>query len=653
AIGVIMDDSIVIAENIAAKIQAGLPPRDAAVEGALQVVPSVVSSFLTSICVFVPLAFLDGNIGKVMVAVPTILIITLTFSLIEAFLVLPHHIAGSLADERPGLVQRWVRRGFEGFREHGLGRIIDVAVRWRYLVLGTILGLFLATLSLVIGGQIGFRAFPSLEGDTVEARLALPQGATLADTHAALDRILDGLRVVDEELTESHPEGRSLLRAVFVRTNQNADVGESGAHLATVTADLIPNDERHVSVPHLLARWREATGVVPGASTVAFKEPIIGPGGRALEIRLYGDDLDRLQGAADALQAWFARFDGVSDLLHDLRPGKPEIRLRLREGARALGLDARAVATQVRAAVTGNTAVELQVGRETVDVNVRLRGADVAALGDLDVLPIALPSGAVVPLSAIAEFSWGTGLAQINRVDGERVATLTGEVDRGLVNVNQLLDGPLRDFLPEFKAEFPGVTIGLEGERAEQAETGQSIRRAFALGLLAMFILLSFQFKSYVEPIVVLLAIPLAAIGSILGHLALGFDLTMPSMVGMAALAGIVVNDSILLVNFVKLRARELGDVVEAAKQASRDRFRAVVLTSLTTIAGVTPMLFETSLQAQVLTPLVTSIAFGLLASTVLVLVVIPCAYAVLHDLGVTSLAREERQGERAAQPAE
>ncbi len=643
AIGVIMDDSIVIAENIAARMQAGSTPVDAAVAGAGQVVPSVLASFATSIAVFAPLAFLEGNIGKVLVAVPVVLMVVLVFSLIEAFLVLPHHIAGALAHDAPSRFHRWFRGRFETFRDRVVGPLVDRAVEWRYLVLGSCLGAFLAAVALVVGGQVGFRAFPDLEGDTIEARILMPQGTPLARTEAVVAQVLEGLDVVDAETRATHPDDRSLVRARFVRYGSNADVSESGAHLASVVVDLTPNAERHVAVAELLSRWRAAVGTVPEASALTFKEPIIGPGGRALEVQIEGDDLADLAAAADRLQAWLGRFEGVADLQHDLRRGKPEIQLALREGARALGLDSRTLAGQVRAALTGDQATELQIGRETIEVNVELSALGLATVKDLDTFPIRLPDGRTAPLGAVASFTWGQGLAQINRVDGRRVVTLTGEVDRTLVNGNQLLDRALVEIVPELERDYPGIVVNLEGERAEQRETGNSMQRAFLIGLMAMFVLLSFLFASYAEPIIVLLAIPMAAIGAILGHLVMGLDLSMPSILGLSALAGIVVNDSILLVNFVKLRAAEMGDVVAAAKQASRDRFRAVLLTSLTTIAGITPILFETSLQAQVLIPLVTSIAFGLVASTVLVLVVVPCAFAVLHDLGLASTANDRR----------
>lgn len=653
AIGVIMDDSIVIAENIATKHQEGLPPVEAAIAGARQVVPSIMASFTTSICVFAPLAFLDGNIGKVLTAVPVVLILVLVFSLVEAFWILPHHVASALANDPPSRFHEAFRRRFEHFRDHIVGPMVDAAVEWRYLVLGLAFGAFLVALGLVAGGTVGFRAFPELEGDTIEARILMPQGTPLARTEAVVEQILDGLDAMDAATRATHPDGRSLVRARFVRHGTNADVSEQGAHLASVVVDLVPNEERHLPVPELLNRWREAVGLVPDATVIAFKEPIMGPGGRALEIEIAGDDLEALGAAADTLQAWLAQFPGVADLQHDLRPGKPEVRLALREGARALGLDSRMLAQQVRAALTGDEATELQIGRETVEVNVELSARGLATLGDLDTFPVLLEDGRTVPLGAVATFTYGQGLAQIHRTDGRRVVTLTGEIDRELVNVNRLLDKALEEIVPELEARWPGTTLNLEGERAEQAETGASMRRAFLIGVLAMFLLLSFLFASYAEPVIVLLAIPMAGIGAILGHLAMGLDLSMPSILGLSALAGIVVNDSILLVNFVKLRAKELGCVVAAAKQASRDRLRAVLLTSLTTIAGVTPIMFETSLQAQVLIPLVTSIAFGLLASTVLVLVVVPCAFAVLHDLGLATTARRHTPMTPEATPGE
>jgi len=339
-------------------------------------------------------------------------------------------------------------------------------------------------------------------------------------------------------------------------------------------------------------------------------------------------------------------------LSDDLRPGKPEIRLKLREGATVLGLDADMVAAQLRAAYFGRTAAEIQVGPESFEIDVQLAAGDQDSLADVEYFALTLPDGQQVPLSAVAEVEVGRGVARIARIDGRRTLTLRGDVDAQKANGNEILADTVARFLPELRQRHPGVTVSLEGEAAEQKTTQASMLRGFLLGLIGVFILLSFQFRDYVEPFIVMLAIPLALIGMIWGHLALGLEVSMPSMVGFASLAGIVVNDSILLVTFIKIRVREGAGVVEAARLASRGRFRAVLLTSLTTIAGLLPLLFETSLQAQVLVPLVTSMAFGLMASTVLVLIFVPALYAILHDIGLSSLSRAGEPEEGAAATA-
>jgi multidrug efflux pump subunit AcrB len=436
------------------------------------------------------------------------------------------------------------------------------------------------------------------------------------------------------------------VRNLLVQYNVNADAFETGPHVATVTADLLSAQIRTGRVADIATLWRERIGTLPDVLSLTLKEPQIGPAGLPIEIRLQGADLDALKAAAEELQAWLGSFEGVTDLNDDLRPGKPEISLHLREGAVALGLDGAEIAQQIRSAFHGQTASEIQVGPESFEIDVRLADADQDSLGDLDRFAVTLPGGRRVPLSLVAEVEASRGVSRIARVDGRRTVTVRGEVDARRANLNEILASTRRAFLPALLERYPGIEVSLEGEAEEQEETASSLRRGFLIGLLGVFVLLSFQFRSYVEPVIVMLAIPLALIGVIWGHLAMGLDLTMPSMLGFASLAGVVVNDSILLVAFVKLHAERdpETDVVTAARQASRDRFRPVLLTSLTTIAGLLPLLFEKSLQAQVLVPLVTSLAFGLMASTILVLLLVPSCYAILHDFGLTTVARDERR---------
>jgi multidrug efflux pump subunit AcrB len=652
AIGLLMDDAIVIAENIASHLRRGKSPRDAAVAGTREVAAGVLSSFVTSVCVFGPLAFLEGDIGKVLKVVPVVLIVTLSVSLIEAFLILPHHITHGLVARPPSRFRQRFDGAFAWLRERVLGRVVDGAIAWRYPCTGLVVMAFLVSLSMIAGGALKVRAFPELDGDVIEARILLPQGTPLTRTESVVEQVTAALERVDAAFTPGQPDGRNLVRNVLIQFNTNADAFEAGPHLATVTADLLGGGERNARVDDILNLWRQEVGTTSDVLSLTFKEPQFGPAGAPIDIRLQGQALDQLKAASRALMAWLSRYRGVADLNDDLRPGKAEIRVALREGATELGLDAAEIAAQLRAAYYGETADEIQVGPESFEIDVRLRPDDRDSLADLDYFALSAPDDSQVPLSVVARIETGRGVARIHRIDKRRTVTIRGDVDGLVANVNEILADTKTRFLPELQAQYPDVEISLEGESAEQAETAGSLQRGLVIGILGIFLLLSFQFRSYIEPVIVLLAIPMAAIGSIWGHLIMGLELSLPSFLGFASLAGVVVNDSILLVTFVKLRTAEGRDIVDAARQASRDRFRPVLLTSLTTIAGLTPLLFERSLQAQVLIPLVTALGFGLIASTVLVLLVVPACYAILHDFGLTTVARAAEEPVTESRPA-
>ncbi len=381
--------------------------------------------------------------------------------------------------------------------------------------------------------------------------------------------------------------------------------------------------------------WREKTGDLTDVIQLKFGEPALGPAGKAIEIRLQGDILEDLMKASYELQNWLKGFKGVLDISDDMRPGKPEMRIRMKEGALSMGLKASNIASQIRSAFYGKTVSKIQVGTELYEIDVRLPKMDQNSLADLDYFHITLPEGQHVPLSAVASIETGRGYARIAVVDGQRTVTITGDVDTDVANTAAVVAQFNKEFLPGFLKKHPGITVSLQGEAKEGAKTGKSLGQGFIIGLMGVFILLSFQFRSYIEPLVVMIAIPFGLIGVIWGHLLMGLDLSMPSMLGFASLAGVVVNDSILLVEFIKLRRAEGVSVSTASTMAGRDRFRAVMLTSLTTITGLIPLLLEKSLQAQILIPLATSIVFGLMASTCMVLVVIPALYSILGDFGM------------------
>ncbi len=639
AVGLLMDDAIVIADNVARHRHEGLTPVEAAVVGVREVAPGVFASFFTTVSVFGALAFLEGDIGSILKVLPVILILTLSFSLVEAFLILPHHLMRTMrtadGSRREGFRARF-DAGLGRFTEAYVGRLVDAAVSWRYLTVGLILALLLVSVAMVAGGVLKFRAFPDIEGDVVEARLLLPQGTPLIRTEAAVERVVEAVRAVDEELSAERPDGRNLVRNIGVQFNRNEDAHESGAHIATVIVDLLQSEVREATLDEVIERWRAKVGEMPDVISLKFTEPQIGPAGRPIDIRLLGEDLEELKTASAELLEWLRGYRGVFDLSDDLRPGKPEVRLRLREDALALGLSASAVAVQLRAAFHGRTAAEVRLGPEDYEIVIRLAGRDRDSLADLAHFTVTLPAGEQVPLDAVAALEFGRGYARIHRIDGRRAVTILGNLDSRVANAGELIADTRTRFMPDLLARYPGLTFELEGQAQETAVTGASLQRNFLLGLTAVFLLLCFQFRSYFEPIVVMAAIPAGLVGVVWGHLALGLDLSMPSMVGFASLAGVVVNNSIVLVAFIKNHRRSGKSAPDAARRAARQRFRPILLTSLTTVAGVLPLLTETSLQAQVLIPLVTSLGFGLAAATFQVLFLVPALYAILDDFGLT-----------------
>ncbi len=638
ALGLLMDDAIVISENVMTQLTRGKNALDAAVEGTAQVTRGVFSSFITTLVVFgsIPLV-LEGEMGKVLWVLPVVLIVTLTVSLVEAFFILPNHLAHSLKHFDPKKRNRFraaFERQFENVRHRVLGGLVDLAVNWRYLFLGFLVAGFMISIGMIAGGRLKIIGFPEIDGDVLEARILTPQGTPLAEMERIVHHVVTAVKGVDADLTPQQPDGKSLVQNIMVQYGQNRDAYETGPHVATVFIDLLKAEVRTADLDTITGRWRKAVGTIPGVINITYKEPVIGPGGLPIDIRLQGKDLDELKHASLELLDWLRRYEGVFDLQDDLRPGKPEIRVRLKPGALARGLDASMIARQLRTAFFGRTATEIQVGDESYEIDVQLADADQDSPADLENFYVTDREGRLYPLGEVAYLEQGRGIARIFRVDGQRTVSVQGDLNMRIANSNEILKDTQQRFLPGLLERHPGVTYSLEGQQKETGKTGRSMIKAFMLGIFGVFVLLSFQLKSYLEALVVMVAIPFSLAGVIWGHIVMGLDLSTVSLMGFVSLAGVVINDSILLVEFIRLGVEKGYDAVKAAKLASRLRFRAVLLTSLTTIAGLAPLLFEKSLQAQVLIPLVTSLVFGLIASTALVLIVVPCFYSVLADFG-------------------
>lgn len=638
ALGLLMDDAIVLADNVAAHLARGKSALRAAVDGVKEVAGGVLSSFATTACVFIPLSSIDGRIGRTLQVIPFVLLAVLAVSLIEAFLVLPNHLGHSLrspAESPPGPFRLRFDRGFARLRDDVLGRFVDRAVEHRYLTLGVMLAVMIVSVGVVTSGKLRYQAFPDTEGDVTQFKLEMPPGTPLERTREEVERVVDAAWRVSERLRAEQPDGQPLVRNVLARFNYNADVEEPGPHVATVSVDLLSVEVRNTTLAEFTAAWREEVGPLSSAIAASFGPGgRRGPGGNPIEVKIEGDDLDRLKEAASEVQAWFAGFAGVFDLSDDLQPGTAQVAIKLAAGAGSSSATASAVASQVRSALMGQSIEHLHQNGAEYELFVELDRAGRDSLADIEHMPIRVDPDTSVPLGAIAHIDAADSYAKISRVNGVRTATVRGDLDRDVANAADLMGRFATEKVPELEGRFPEIRFRAGGEAEESAATLGSMGRGLLIGLVGIFVLLSLQFRTYIEPVVVMLAVPFAFVGVVWGSLLIGAPLSSQSLLGLVSLAGVVVNDSILLVLFIKEARAQGVPPIEAARRASRDRFRAVLLTSLTTIAGLVPLMFETSRQAQSLIPVATSIVFGISASTVLVLIVLPAIYAVLADHG-------------------
>ncbi len=645
AIGIVMDDAVVIVDNIVAHAGENATPLEAVVAGTRQVLPGVLSSFLTTASVFVPLSFLAGEMGAVLEVLPIVLIAALAASLLEAFWILPHHLKGSVKHLQQGHDSRFrsaFDRRFEHFRDV-VGRLADRAIRFRYALLGVVLAVMLGSAGFMAGGHVGSEAMPDIDGDVLEARILMPQGTPLERTEAVAERIETAMRELDTRYSPEQPESAALVEAIQVRFNHNLSAREAGPHVATVSVDLLTAERRTMTLDALTAEWREAIGEIAGVQRLIIQEPGFGPAGVPIAVRLTGENLDAMKSVALELSERLESYSAVYNVMDDQRLGKPQRAYSLAPGAHGLGLTAEDVASQLRAGLLGEIADTQRIGEQEIEVLVRQAEVDRDGLGDLADQTVTLQDGSRVPLGVVTDMVERREWARITRIDGQRTVTVEANVDARQSSAQAIvanLEGS--GWLSDFRKRHPGIEVAFDGQVASSAETGGSIARGLLIGLVGIFVILSLQFRSYVEPLIVMLAIPLTFIGAIWGHVIMGYYLSMPSFIGAAGLAGIAVNDAILLVLFIKMNRKAGMGAAEAAGQASRDRFRAILITSSTTIAGLLPLLLETSTQADAIKPLVVSVVFGLLTITVLVLLVIPALYVLFDDWGWTREAPAE-----------
>jgi len=633
ALGIIVDDAIVVSEDADTHRKMGEGPEQAALGGARRMFWPVVAASLTTVAAFIPLMMVGGIIGNILFDIPFVMIMVIMAALIESFLILPAHLKSALSGEAvrfPSKLRQRLDAGFDSFRERRFRPLVTLALDWRGTTVAITLAVMILAVGLIAGGRIGFVFFPTPEGQVVYANVGFVAGTPRAHTEAYLREVERALFEAEEAL------GGGLVKTAVSRlggaTGSGAGTGARGDQLAAIMVELTPPDMREVRNEQFLATWRSRVGEVAGLETLTFTARQSGPPGRDLTVRLIGDDADALKAAGLDLAETMNSIAGVSEAEDDMPFGREQLIYRLTPAGEALGLTTESLGRQLRAAFDGTLAQLVQSGRDELEVRVLLPRAERERLDVFERMVIEVPGGRFVPLATVAHWESRRGFEALRHADGRLAVEVSGEVDVTQTNANLIQAELARDTLPQLRQRY-GVEYSFEGRAADQRETLGDMQTGLVLGLGLIYLVLVWSFASWSWPLVVMAAIPLGLAGAIFGHWMLGISLTILSMFGLFALAGIVVNNSIILVTFFKELRKKGHDMRESLIGAACGRLRAVMLTSLTTIGGLTPLMFETSLQAQFLIPMATSIAFGLGFSAVLVLFFIPALLSLLEDL--------------------
>ncbi|MFN2435899.1 MAG: efflux RND transporter permease subunit [Desulfotignum sp.] len=661
-LGILVDDAIIVGENIYTHFRMGKSPKQAVLDSMDQIGGPVVMAVTTTIVAFLPLMFITGIMGKFISVMPQAVICILAISLVEAFVILPAHLAHTLepARSRRPMIYRilffwleWIKKEIlaihaqarewvETAQERVIRRVytplVHYCVKNRYFTLALGTGCLIVSVGAVAGGHVPFVFFPKTDSNWMICEVIYPLGTPFDVTEATIKQVENGAFALNDEFRDQVADRRDLVTNAFslvgVIPRRDWKPGVFGGHCGQVWIEIQPAGFRpQTSASRVTARWREMAGDIPGVEQLTYSIFSGGPGGSPIEIRLAGSDLDRLQKAADALKAEIASYPGTFDVTDDFRPGKMEKQIHIRQGAESLGVNMADIATQLRQAYYGDEAVRVQRGRHDIKVMVRYAQKDRETEASIDELRIRTPDGRQIPLNQVARLETRQGYSAVQRVDRQRVITVISDIDEAAANAQKIVEDLKTGFLPDLISRFPGISYDLEGQARRTQESMDSLTKGFFFALMVMFLLLASQFRSYVQPVIIMIAIPFGLIGAVAGHFIMGLDITVISIFGIVALSGIVINDSLILIDFANAGVRQGKPVKEAVETAGKNRFRPVLLTSITTVAGLFPLLLETSFQAQFLIPMAVSISFGLVAATSLTLLFVPALYVIVQDL--------------------
>ena len=642
-LGIVVDDAIIVGENIYAHQERHGEGLRGAIEGGREIATPVTFAVLTTVAAFLPLMFVPSLMGKIFRVIPLVVIPCLVFSLVESLWILPAHLAHIPGRRRNGplrRLQQLVANGLKQFIERVYRPLLEACLRWRYATAALGVSTLIVTGGMVLGGWTNFHFFPNIEADFMAASVTLPQGSPVDDTATAVDKLERSAEQVRRALIEE--TGQDYFRHAFAAIGDQPMAareggpmsgfgGSSATHLGEVTIELLPSQARALSSEQIVNRWREATGPIPEAVEVSFNASIMSPGDD-VDVMLVGSDMARLRAAASDVKAQLAAYTGVYGVADSFRAGKREMQLGIKPGAETLGLSLADLGRQVRQAFYGEEAQRIQRGRDDIRVMVRYPAGERRSVGDLENMRIRTPGGGEVPFSQVAAVEPGRGFASIKRVDRNRAVNVTASVDENVTSSGTVLADLQTRVLPDILPRYPGVRYVFEGVQAEQADAVGGLQTGFLIALLAIFALLAVPLRSYLQPLIIMSAIPFGLVGAVWGHIVMGLNVSFMSMFGLVALSGVVVNDSLVMVTFINRKRALHTDLNVAVREAGAARFRPILLTSLTTFFGLAPLMLERSVDAAFLHPMAVSLAFGVLFATFITLVLVPTSYLIIED---------------------
>jgi multidrug efflux pump subunit AcrB len=624
ALGIVVDDAIVAGENIYEYQQQGMGFARAAVLGARDVAVPIAFSILTNVVAFLPLYFIPGTMGKIWKVVPLVVITVFLISWIESLLILPGHLAHLKrrpAGSSTSRLQRW-QQAFTGrvtqFINEVYGPFLNLCIHWRTLTVALCLTVLVVVLSYALSGRMGIILMPRVESDHADVTAVLPVGSPMEKVEAVQKKLAAAMTAVAAE-----NGGDQLLEGIYSRIEENQ---------VKVNAYLTDVGVRPLNTGEVTRLWREKLGPLVGLESLRFESDGGGPGsGADLTVELSHSDINVLDQASAALAEGLAGFSNVKDIDDGYTPGKQQLDFSIKLEGQSLGLTSAEVARQVRNAFSGAEALSQQRGPNEVTVRVRLPENERTSEYNVEHLMIHTPAGLFVPLAEIATVERGRAYTSISRRDARRTVTVSASVEP-MGETSQVQAALSSTLLPELARTFPGLSYGYEGRQADMKESMQSLIGGFVLSMLAIYFLLAIPFRSYSQPLIVMIAIPFGIVGAILGHLLMGYNLSLMSMMGIVALAGVVVNDSLVLIDYANRQRRDGAGAVDAIRFAGLRRFRPIILTTLTTFGGLAPMIFEHSRQARFMIPMALSLGFGILFATVITLILVPCLYLLIED---------------------